>query len=425
MIDMTGDGLLDLVGNGRTSTISATQSFLVFPGNGDGTFDPAVITAPARPVFDIGTLDADAILDVVSSDAFGNVVLLAGLGNGDFAAEQPIGTLGLDGFNDAVRAVAVVDATGDGNLDVAVMRRRGMSVLAGNGDGTFAASIDSTTALTIDRNTLFTADLNSDSRTDFLVPRADGLHLLLANADGSILEAGGVGSPPVGLDHRIASGDFDENGTVDLAIITNQNTVGFVGQLLVFLGNGDGSFAAATRVAVDDFGDVRTVDFDGDGHLDLVTAGLHEAAIHVGVGDGTFRSAIRFDLSGPQTSFPTDILVGDVNGDGRADIIGYAFFLPQNAPAMGALLTGNSVEFSDGAIVRDSTHETQVRPHRPEPVRPPDLARRRMWNTRGNAQRSLSPTVRERLFADYREVESLVGGNLRANSSRWRLNTTG
>lgn len=327
LIDVTGDGWLDLVGNGRTSTISSTQSFLVFAGNGDGTFDPPVVTAPARPLFAIGTLDAGSVRDLVSTDAFGNVELLRGLGIGGFSAAEAVGALGFDGFNNAARAIEAVDATGDGHTDVAVLHRRGITIIPGNGDGTFGTSVETLTALTMDRNYFSAADVNGDGRVDFLVPRADGLRVLLSNANGTVVDLAAVGSPPVGPDHRLAFGDFDQDGALDVAAITNANQVGFVGQLLVFLGNGDGTFAATNRVAVDDYTDVKVADVDADGNLDLVTGGLHEVAIHVGAGDGTFQSAVRFDLSGPQTSFPTDILVGDLTSDGLLDIVGDAFVL--------------------------------------------------------------------------------------------------
>jgi hypothetical protein len=337
LIDMTGDGLLDLVGNGRTSASSSVELFLVFAGNGDGTFDPAVVTSPARLFFSIGMMDAGSVPDVVSTDAFGNVVLLRGLGTGAFSVAEPIGTLGYDGFSNFARAIQAVDATGDGKFDVAILHRRGMTILPGNGDGTFGAPVETLTALTMERNFFSAVDLNNDNRADFLVPRADGLRVLLSNADGTVTDSGSVGTPPVGMDHRIASGDFDENGSVDIALITNANQVGFVGQLLVFPGNGNGTFGPANRVAVDDFTDVRAADIDGDGNLDLITGGLHEVAIHAGPGDGMFQSAVRFDLSGPQTSFPTDIHVGDLTSDGRLDIVGYAFVLPQAAAPLPAV----------------------------------------------------------------------------------------
>src|SRR5665213_3320812 len=59
---------------------------------------------------------------------------------------------------------------------------------------------------------------------------------------------------------------------------------------------------------------IAVADFDGDGHLDLVTS---NDVIFVGNGDGTFQ-APSATASGPA---PGPVATGDFNGDGRPDIV--------------------------------------------------------------------------------------------------------
>jgi uncharacterized protein (TIGR03437 family) len=63
-------------------------------------------------------------------------------------------------------------------------------------------------------------------------------------------------------------------------------------------------------------GAIKTADFNGDGHADLVLNGTKAAVVLLGNGDGTFQAP----LSSPVGSNPSSLAVGDFNGDGRADL---------------------------------------------------------------------------------------------------------
>src|SRR6516164_7642298 len=82
-----------------------------------------------------------------------------------------------------------------------------------------------------------------------------------------------VGTGP----ESVAVGDFDGDGTLDLAVGTSQG-------LSVLLGNGDGTFRAAVNYVGSGFGSVVVGDFDRDGILDL--AGLSGPGVSVLLGNG-------------------------------------------------------------------------------------------------------------------------------------------
>ncbi len=70
---------------------------------------------------------------------------------------------------------------------------------------------------------------------------------------------------------------MNKDGKVDL-VVGN-------GSISIYLGNGDGTFAAgANYSAIGNYGEVTVADLDGDGSLDLYN-GLANGGVYVGDGD--------------------------------------------------------------------------------------------------------------------------------------------
>lgn len=124
-----------------------------------------------------------------------------------------------------------------------------------------------------------------------------------------------VGTAPV----AVASGDFNGDAKVDLAVANNGNAaVGDDGNVSILLGNGDGSFQPANNFAAgkNPFA-IAAADFNGDGRADLVLIDSSGVGVRLGNGDGTFGPATYF----PTATGPLSLAVADVDRDNKPDLV--------------------------------------------------------------------------------------------------------
>ena len=118
----------------------------------------------------------------------------------------------------------------------------------------------------------------------------------------------------------VASGNFNSDGKADL-VVANWNNSDSPGSVSVMLGNGDGTFQTPlTYVVGSDPSSVVVGDFNGDGRADLAVAdaGDNSFSVLIGNGDGTFQAAVTYPVGGV---FPLSIGIGDFNGDAKADLV--------------------------------------------------------------------------------------------------------
>ncbi len=118
----------------------------------------------------------------------------------------------------------------------------------------------------------------------------------------------------------IAVGDVNGDGYEDI-VVSNLNATPTV--VSVYLGDGTGYFTAGPSSPLDctlcePAGGIL-VDFNGDGHPDLVMVGDEVVFTMLGNGDGSFQPAVLYSLVGSGYS-AEDVAVGDLNGDGIPDI---------------------------------------------------------------------------------------------------------
>jgi hypothetical protein len=151
----------------------------------------------------------------------------------------------------------------------------------------------------------------------------DTLAIMLGNGDGTFA-APVIHNLPPGVPMQVAVADFNNDGNADVAIITG-SVNGFTSQVIVLLGNGNGNFASpiSTFSGVNGL-TIKAADVNGDGKQDVLIGGNGSAAVLYGKGDGTFQPPVLL-TSGSYAL--VDVAAGDLNGDGRMDLV-CAIFSP-------------------------------------------------------------------------------------------------
>ncbi len=201
------------------------------------------------------------------------------------------------------------DADHDGDIDLVLSSYdlEALIVLENVGDGSFL--VHATLPHGLSSTDMDLGDLDADGAPDVVLAISDGAAVAVLAGDG----AGGFGAPavqalaPEGLIH-LRTGDFDGNGMPDLVRWKYDSLVVHFGL--------PGGFGTAFPIAEDDANPLAVADLDEDGRDDLV-CGTSALTVRLSQGDGAWSPGAEY--GGP--AYPDSVVVGDVVVDGDLDVL--------------------------------------------------------------------------------------------------------
>jgi hypothetical protein len=305
MADFAGKGVDDLA-------VLTANGVSIYLANSRGGFWPPVTydIGPDSTGLAVADVNHDGELDLLVGDAFGDVLVLLGEGNGTF---RP--------YREADQAIelAVADLTGTGSKDIIYADQGLDRVVVAYGAGQSTVLGDRSNGL-LNPSAVELADLNGDGIPDLIVANSGGNDVLiypgLGNDQFGPAVNGGhgdfSGTDPVG----IAVADVNGDGKPDLVIADKGSN-----QVSILLNEGNFRFTAGARLNSGGSGPVSTMvgHFTGSPYPDLLVtnSGSNDVRLLPGVGQGFFNDTNPKTFAvgtNPVTSF-----VG--NFDGQTDLI--------------------------------------------------------------------------------------------------------
>jgi hypothetical protein len=320
--DVTGDGRADVV---LTTWFAGDPALdyrlFVFAQQPGGTLGAPVLYATqanfgCMPTsIQVADLDGDGRRDVVIGES--------GCGFEIFR-QQGDGTLSSTGVLASTEShrVRAVDLDGDGRLDLVGVGwgSNQVEIRLRTAGGSYAAPL--TYALNhAGAEDLEIGDVNGDGRPDVVVASGEAmtggaLSILFQRPDGSF----GDPAYPAGVAERlgaVAVGDVNGDGRDDIVAAD-----GLGGMISVLLQEGSGQLGPIQRlpslysvVAID------VVDVDGDGRRDVLSHNGETFGINLQLPDGSLAAMRPYDALAAGDVSAESIATGDVNGDGRIDLV--------------------------------------------------------------------------------------------------------
>ena len=313
---MDGDGRLDVVStwadiNGFHVLIHRQTSPRVFAGPVE--YVDTQVGLYYQTGIAAADLDQDGIPDLAMPDQYGYVTLMLSGGGTGFSFPAWITPAKIQTIFD----VALADFDGDGNRDIVVpVDDTGIShaIYWGTGKGAFGPRDDRKVCGS--GTDVAVIDANEDGRPDLVVTCYGGGAQVLINQGGRSFTS--VLLPGASESAAIATGDLNNDGHVDV-VIPDQ----VLDQVVVSLGDGHGGFAVPTGYiapATSNIWAAAVGDLDGDGNADVLMAdgNLTTLAFYQGTGDGHLQPSQTF----PSVTRTTrHFVIGDVDGDGVQDLL--------------------------------------------------------------------------------------------------------
>ena len=332
LADFNEDGIPDIAtANDGIDSFNGNSVSVLINQQGGGVSKNTSITVGTNPISLVsGDLDHDGHLDLVVANSgtpnftgSGNLSILLGNGDGSFQSPSTL-KVKQGGLARSPFFVAMADFNGDGDLDVVACTddALGASFLAGDGKGGFASP--ALISLSDLCQQVLTADLNNDGKADLLIRAPQTpfgqptVFVALGHGDGTFAKAKSLPSTEQIFGATIA--DLNNDGIPDVILAEPEAL-----ETLLGAGNGNfahqGFFAVPTRATLFHPNWLPSVaDFNRDGAMDVAIPDEFGQVTYIlpGNGDGTLGLFVPYAGGGQENGA---LVAGDVNGDGKADLV--------------------------------------------------------------------------------------------------------
>jgi subtilisin family serine protease len=353
LADVNGDGHLDLIYSGIWAPNTgygqvAGNLLAVHLGDGKGNFGPAHVYRGGQTSFGLAVADfnRDGHPDIITANQDSDSASMF-LNDGKGGFGMPTGEYAgyINGsasgpVNAPFTSFTPADVDGDGKTDLVLIdlgpgypNPLQATVMLNDGTGHFGPPIHSPVAEgTFLVTDYLLSDFRNTGKPDLVSLASYFGELLNAQLVFAANVGGGKFGPPkvtnIPTANILATGDFNHDGKLDLAVATGVSQTG-TASITIYLGHGDGTFTALAPLSFNTNSGGHWLqglwvgDFNGDGKLDLL-AWFYENVVPfqnndvyelLGNGDGTFAPAklVIQNLTNPA--------VADLNHDGRPDVV--------------------------------------------------------------------------------------------------------
>ncbi len=303
--------------NAPTTTVGLVSALQIPMGGTDDDDTPPVM----------GDFNGDGKQDVaklvynqVNSTTTYQIAAVLSNGNGTFQSAKLTNLV-----SNSTDPIFVGDVNGDGKADILQVHPSAtpstVDVYTSNGDGTFTVGTNAPlSAFSLYGGVL--TDVNGDGKLDILMIDSENpaiVSYVLGNGDGTFQAATTLATLGGSAPNNLFFADFNGDGKLDFAGLINN-------QVNVYLASGS-TFLAPVPLITSDAAyqsnfDVAG-DLNGDGKPEIVSVNESQNTITVYLnnGDGSFQTGVYYQNSGGNEAYPYAAAIADINGDGKNDIV--------------------------------------------------------------------------------------------------------